>query len=44
LGEEPGIIWPDADLFALMERTFEDRIIDSEDHLVVQACAGREVL
>ena len=44
LGEEPGIIWPDADLFALMERTFEDRIIDSEEHLVVQACAGREVL
>jgi hypothetical protein len=43
MGEEPGIIWPDEDFFDILERTFEDRIIASEDHPVVQACACREV-
>jgi hypothetical protein len=44
LGEEPGIIWPAEDFFDILERTFEDRIIASEDHPVVRACAGREVV
>lgn len=43
LGEQPGIIWPDEDYFSILERSFEDHIVDGEDHPVVQACASREV-